>query len=107
MTRAVVFAYHTVGVRCLEVLLKQGIEVALVVTHNDNPKENIWFERVSDFSQLHGIPFITPENPNHRKVRRLIEILKPDFFFSFYYRQMLKAPLLAIPKKGAYNLHGS
>ena len=107
MTRAIVFAYHTVGVRCLEVLLKQGIEVALVVTHNDNPKENIWFERVSDFAQLHGIPFITPENPNHRKVRRLIEILKPDFFFSFYYRQMLKAPLLAIPKKGAYNLHGS
>jgi methionyl-tRNA formyltransferase len=107
MTRAVVFAYHTVGVRCLEVLLKQGIEVALVVTHNDNPKENIWFERVSDFAQLHGIPFITPENPNHRKVRRLIEILKPDLFFSFYYRQMLKAPLLAIPKKGAYNLHGS
>ena len=47
MTRAVVFAYHTVGVRCLEVLLKQGIEVALVVTHNDNPKENI--EAIEDF----------------------------------------------------------
>jgi methionyl-tRNA formyltransferase len=33
--------------------------------------------------------------------------LQPDFFFSFYYREMLKAPLLAIPKRGALNMHGS
>jgi methionyl-tRNA formyltransferase len=33
--------------------------------------------------------------------------LKPDFYFSFYYREMLKAPLLAIPKQGALNMHGS
>ena len=30
MTRAVVFAYHDVGVRCLSVLLAHGIEVSLV-----------------------------------------------------------------------------
>jgi methionyl-tRNA formyltransferase len=35
--RAVVFAYHNVGVRCLQVLLARGVEVALVVTHEDNP----------------------------------------------------------------------
>ncbi|BBP03048.1 hypothetical protein TPL01_21690 [Sulfuriferula plumbiphila] len=28
MTRAVVFAYHDVGVRCLSVLLDAGVEVA-------------------------------------------------------------------------------
>ena len=35
--RAVVFAYHDVGVRCLRVLLAHGVEVPLVVTHADAP----------------------------------------------------------------------
>src|SRR4029453_6422290 len=30
-----------------------------------------------------------------------------DFLFSFYYRRMLGAPLLAVPRRGALNLHGS
>ena len=37
MTRAVVFAYHNVGVRCLAVLLAHRVEVPLVVTHRDSP----------------------------------------------------------------------
>ena len=45
--RAVVFAYHNVGVRCLQVLLARGVDVALVVTHEDNPNENIWFGSVA------------------------------------------------------------
>jgi methionyl-tRNA formyltransferase len=36
-----------------------------------------------------------------------IRALQPDFYFSFYYREMLKAPLLEIPKQGAFNMHGS
>ncbi len=43
---AVVFAYHEVGVRCLSVLLAHGVRIPLVVTHRDDPKENIWFESV-------------------------------------------------------------
>ena len=39
MTRAVVFAYHDVGVRCLSVLLAHGVDVRLVVTHRDDPRE--------------------------------------------------------------------
>lgn len=37
--RAVVFAYHDVGVRGLEVLRAGGADVALVVTHADQPGE--------------------------------------------------------------------
>jgi UDP-4-amino-4-deoxy-L-arabinose formyltransferase/UDP-glucuronic acid dehydrogenase (UDP-4-keto-hexauronic acid decarboxylating) len=33
--------------------------------------------------------------------------MKPDYIFSFYYRDMLCEELLAIPAKGAVNLHGS
>ena len=47
MTRAVVFAYHNVGVRCLKVLLAHGVDVPLVVTHEDDPRENVWFDSVA------------------------------------------------------------
>ena len=107
MTRAVVFAYHNVGCRCLSVLLAQGVDVALVVTHRDNPNENIWFASVAELAALHGIPTITPDNPNTPEVVEQIHVLQPDFFFSFYYREMLKRDLLDIPKRGALNMHGS
>ncbi len=107
MSRAVVFAYHNVGVRCLSVLLAHGVDVALVVTHQDNPKENIWFDSVARLAALHGIAVITPENPNTPEVVEQIRALQPDFFFSFYYREMLKKELLDIPQRGALNMHGS
>ena len=105
--KAVVFAYHNVGVRCLSVLLAHGVEVPLVVTHRDNPRENIWFASVAELAALHGIPVITPDNPNVPEVVQQIRALRPDFFFSFYYREMLKRELLDIPKRGVLNMHGS
>lgn len=107
LSTAVVFAYHNVGVRCLSVLLAQGVDVKLVVTHRDNPDENIWFESVAELARLHDIPVIAPDDPNAPETVEQIRALAPDFFFSFYYREMLKAPLLAVPKKGALNMHGS
>lgn len=107
MSRAVVFAYHNVGVRCLKVLLAQGVDVALVVTHEDNPNENIWFGSVAQVCRDYDIPFITPENPNVPEVEQRVAGLKPDFLFSFYYRNMLKATLLESAKYGAFNMHGS
>lgn len=107
MGSAVVFAYHNVGVRCLSTLLAHGVEVPLVVTHRDNPKENIWFDSVAELAALHGVPMIAPDNPNMPEVIEQIRALQPDFFFSFYYREMLKRELLEIPKRGALNMHGS
>jgi methionyl-tRNA formyltransferase len=107
MSKAVVFAYHNVGVRCLSVLLAHGVEVVRVVTHQDSPGETIWFDSVADLASLHEIPVITPEDPNDPAVVAKLAALAPDFLFSFYYRQMLKAPLLALPRAGAWNMHGS
>lgn len=107
MPSAVVFAYHNVGVRCLSVLLAQGIKVPLVVTHRDNPSETIWFDSVARLAALHDIPAVTPDDPNAPETMARITALKPDFLFSFYYRHMLKAPLLVLPRRGALNVHGS
>jgi len=107
MTRAVVFAYHNVGVRCLKALLGRGVDVALVVTHQDSPGETIWFDSVAQLARDYAIPTITPDDPNSPEVLAQIAALNPDFLFSFYYRKMLRAPLLALATRGAYNMHGS
>ena len=107
MTRAVVFAYHNVGVRCLKVLLAHGVDVPLIFTHEDNPDEAIWFESVHKLAAEHDIRTVTPVTPNRPRWLAEIEDLHPDFIFSFYYRQMLNPALLAATARGAYNMHGS
>ena len=104
---AVVFAYHDVGVRCLKVLLARGVRVSLVVTHEDNPNENIWFASVAETCREYGITFVTPEDPNSAKLLSQVQAAKPDFIFSFYYRHMLPVGLLSEARYGAYNMHGS
>lgn len=104
---AVVFAYHNVGARCLEVMLEQGLHIALVLTHDDDPGETIWFDSVRRIAEAQGVPVIAPEDPNAPEVIERIRGLKPDFLFSFYYRRMLSPALLATAGRGAYNMHGS
>ena len=104
---AVLFAYHNIGVRALSVLLARGIRVPLVITHQDDPQENKWFDSVAELAALEGIQTITPEDPNTPSVIERIRRCHPDFIFSFYYRKMLGKEILAIPRTGAYNLHGS
>ena len=106
-SRAVVFAYHDIGVRCLEALLELGIDVALVLTHQDNEAEEIWFDSVEDVARRNGIPVITPDDANTDAVIEQVSRYHPDFIFSFYYRQMLSQELLEIPARGAFNVHGS
>ncbi len=103
--RAVVFGYHNVGVRCLKVLLAGGVDVALVVTHEDSASENIWFESVISLCQAEGIPYITPADAKSPELLAQVQALKPDLMFSFYYRHMLPAALLAVAP--AFNMHGS
>lgn len=113
--RAVVFAYHNVGVRCLKVLLARGVQVDLVLTHQDNPGETIWFDSVQALCREQGIACETPGSVAgvHEGVdvgsiwlARLRD-LAPDFIFSFYYRNMLPVALLGTAARGALNMHGS
>jgi len=106
-TRAVVFAYHDVGVRCLKVLLSAGVEVPLVVTTKDDPNEIQWFDSALRLAQEYGLPVITPDDVNSPELERTVTELRPDFVFSFYYRAMIGAPLLNAARLGALNIHGS
>jgi methionyl-tRNA formyltransferase len=107
MTSAVVFAYSEVGVRCLRVLLRHDVRIALVITHDDDPTEQRWFASVAELARAHEIPVLLPGDPNEPAVVAAIARLQPDFLFSFYYRHMLSEQLLATAKRGALNMHGS
>jgi methionyl-tRNA formyltransferase len=107
VARAVVFAYHDVGAACLRVLVRHGVDVALVVTHRDDPRENAWFARVADVARELRLAVATPDDPNDPAFVARIATLAPDFLFSFYYRRMLSPALLATARHGALNLHGS
>ena len=105
--RAVVFAYHNVGARCLRVLRAHDVEVSLVVTHRDDPTENRWFERVADVADDLGVDWIAPLDVNASDEIARIRAFAPDFLFSFFYRRMLADVLLELPRHGALNMHGS
>ncbi|MBU3550021.1 formyltransferase [Polynucleobacter sp. MWH-Berg-3C6] len=104
---AVVFAYHDVGLNCLNALLTAGIQVDLVVTHQDNPNENVWFGSVAKLCQEKSIPYITPSATELVELAAKLQALSPDYIFSFYYRYMIPAQILACAKIAALNMHGS
>jgi len=104
---AVVFAYHDVGLNCLNALLTAGIQVDLVVTHQDDPNENVWFGSVAKLCQEKNIPYITPGAAELLDLAPKLQALSPDYIFSFYYRYMIPAQILACAKIVALNMHGS
>lgn len=105
--RAVVFAYHEVGARCLQTLLDGGVDVQLVITHTDDPNERIWFTSVAEVAKAAGIPVITPESASEPGVQAQIAAIDPDYIFSFYYRQMIPMSVLNLAKIAPLNMHGS
>jgi methionyl-tRNA formyltransferase len=104
---AVVFAYHDVGVSCLKALLNAGIQIDLVVTHQDDPNENVWFSSVAKLCSEKNLPFITPNANELSALLPKLQALSPDYIFSFYYRYMIPAEILACAKIAALNMHGS
>ena len=105
--RAVVFAYHNIGVVGLEALKGAGFTIAAIFSHKDDPGENCWFDSVSEWAKKNHIDVFCPDNMNTPEWIRKVSRLAPDVIFSFYYRSMLSRDILTIPASGAYNLHGS
>ena len=105
--RAVVFAYHNMGIIGIRALLASGFDVPMVFSHADDPKESRWFGSVSEFCREKGIPVHLPGKANDSPWPEAIRAAAPDLLFSFYYRSMLGKEILSIPRLCAMNLHGS
>jgi len=102
-----VFAYHDVGYECLDALIQNDEYVLAVITHKDDPGEEIWFRSVAGLAKKYGIPAHTPESVNSPDWIERIRSWAPDLILSFYYRSMISEEILNIPRLGAFNMHGS
>jgi len=105
--RIVLLAYHDMGAACLEELIARGAEIVLVVTHEDQPGENLWFRSVRHVAGQHQLEVIAPPDVNAPEVVAKIGALEPDLLVSVMFRQLLKKGLLDMPRRGALNLHPS
>lgn len=103
--RAVVFAHHKLGVRCLKVLLAGGVEVALVITRTDDPGGNNHDESVRALCREEHIPCIPADDAESPELLEQVRDTMPDLMFNFDYGNALPAELLAVSP--AYNMHGS
>ena len=105
--RILFFGYSEVGFTCLDLLLTRGDNVVALITHEDNPHEKIWFKTPAVAARAKGIPVFTPEKVNTPEWIDRIAALQPDLILSAYYRNMISPRILALPRLGAFNMHGS
>lgn len=107
MSGLVIAAYSDVGYQCTKWLLDAGEPVKLVFTHPDTPNEERWWESVADLAQARGVPCRLVDSLDGSAEEAAVRAVAPDFLFSFYFRKMIPAKVLAIPTRGALNMHGS
>nr|WP_320132697.1 formyltransferase family protein [uncultured Holophaga sp.] len=106
MPRAVVCAYSPVGAAALEGLLAAGVQVTALYTY-PQPDQDRWFEAPAAVAGRHGIPVHCEPDFNADAVLDSLRAEAPDLLFSFYFREMIAARALDLPRLGAFNLHGS
>jgi methionyl-tRNA formyltransferase len=105
--KAVVFAYHNMGIVGLDALKRERFDIEAIFSHQDDPGENCWFGSVVEWAKENAVRVFCPEDVNTTEWIEAIRKMSPDVIFSFYYRRLLQKQILSIPPSGAYNLHGS
>jgi len=105
--RAVVFGNREMGCACLEEVLRQGVEVPLVVTYPPDPGEAPGFRSLAEVASERGLSVAAPPDARGTRLLGAVRGARPDLILSFYYGHRLPASLLASPRIGAYNMHGS
>ena len=98
------------SVPALEALNREGHEVVLVVTQPDRPKgrgQVMVPPPVKTAALKFGNPVVQPESVKGETFREMLEELAPDYFVVVAYGHILSKALLAVPKRGAINIHAS
>ena len=106
MATAIVCAYSPVGHEALAGLLEAGLDVLGLYTYAQQPEE-AWFTPPAELAKAKGIPVHFEPAFNAEHVYEAVRAAAPDFLFSFYFREVIQARFLEVPRLGAYNLHGS
>ncbi len=104
--RVLLYAFHDMGRAVLEALLADGWPVVGLFTHRVEADED-WFRPPEPAARAAGVPVFHPRDPNTPRALAAARALAPDLILSAMYRRLLGPPLLALPRRGALNLHPS
>lgn len=99
------------AVPSLDMLVRGGYEVAMVVTQKDKPRDRGKETKappVKEYALSAGIPVLQPERLNREPdMVEAIRKVKPDLLITCAFGQILPKTLLEIPPLGTINVHGS
>ena len=101
-----------IAVNCLQKLLNfNDLNIQAVVTQPDRPcgrGNKLTPPPIKDFALAHNIDVLQTESlKNDENVKNRLKELKPDFFITFAFGQLLTQEILDIPKIATINLHAS
>lgn len=99
------------AVPTLRAVLEAGHEVGLVLTQPDRPagrKMELHAPAVKVLAQKRGLPLMQPEKiKRNEELRARLERLQPDAILVVAYGRIIPEWMLALPRFGNINLHGS
>jgi len=98
------------AVPSLEILVKNGMDVVMVVTQPDKPKGRgyrVSFTPVKECAMKYNIPVMQPEKIGSSDSVEQLKQLNADLFVTCAFGQFLTQEVLDIPRFGTVNVHGS
>ena len=98
------------SVPCLEMLIKEGYEVPLVVTQPDRQRgrgHKVSFSPVKELALSMNIPVFQPESLKNNELLCYLDEIKPDVIVVVAYGKLLPKYILDYPKYGCINVHAS
>lgn len=112
MINAIYMATPEISVNCLQKLLNfNDLNIQAVVTQPDRPcgrGNKLTPPPIKEFALAHNIEvFQTESLKNDELLKAKLRELKPDFFITFAFGQLLTQEILDIPQIATINLHAS
>ena len=112
MIKVVFFGTPQIAVKSLEYLYAcENIEVLAVVTQQDKPSgrgHKLCAPPIKQTAEKLGIKVFQPKSIRKEpEILKALRDLKPDFFVTFAFGQILSQEVLDIPKYATINLHAS
>ena len=99
------------AVPCLEALIRERFEVALVVSQPDRPKGRgleLLPTPVKQVALANGIPVTQPEKiKNNLEFRSQLEAIRPDAIIVVAYGRIIPQWMIELPRLGNINVHAS
>ena len=108
--RIVFFGTPDFAVPCLEALIRAGHEIAAVVTQPDKPAGRggkTAEPPVKKLAREHGLAVLQPASVRKPPFAPELAKLAPEIAVVVAYGKILPPELLAVPRRGCVNVHGS